>query len=408
MAEDKKVFCIVNPNLKNLLGHYFEYVHSLMEAVGKKGYEFLVLASTEAEPTVMEKLPAKKAFSREIWHANPLLLLTPFGRKINTLIENIIFYRIIRRTLHESTVNPGWVVFCDSLCHNQMLAWAWWFRALPLERRPRLILLFRYGSVMFDWWSDQKTMAKAFSMLKEADIDGRLSLFSDSSRLAGEYSRFTDIPIRVAPIPHTMHPALNSDGASENVLSRPLRLASLGGARDEKGYLEIIDAINILKERRLLEKFDFVLQTNGAAPELLKATQNLEAANLRNVRFIHDTLSSQDYYELVRSADVILLPYWRSIYAARTSGILTEALAAGKPVIATEDTWMSDQLTAYDTGLTCKDRNPKDIVRAIIEAESRRNEIMSKACNAKERWLKDHNPDALMDALLNPSRSASA
>lgn len=403
MKKSRKVFCILNPNLKDLLGHYFEYSYSLMKIIEKRGYEFLVLTNKEAETSVTEKLPVKKVFSKEIWHVRPSLCKSHFGRKVNTILENVRYYLIIRRILNKEIVTPDWVIFCDTLCHNQMMAWAWWINYIPKHKRPRLILLFRYSSSWFDFWSDHKTMSKVFKMFKKAALGERLILCSDSSRLKKEYARFTDLPIYVVPIPHTSHPILLGDSrVTDYSNERPLRIGSLGGARDEKGYIEILETIKIINKKEIFRRFEFLIQASGAALELLEATKEVEAMNLQNVRFIYDVLDSEEYYKLLQNIDVVLLPYWRSIYESRTSGILTESLAAGKPVIATLDTWMSDQLQAYDTGLTCRDRDPEDLARAIIEMYLRKDEFRAKAIRAKDRWLFDHNPEALLEVLLAP------
>jgi hypothetical protein len=54
-------------------------------------------------------------------------------------------------------------------------------------------------------------------------------------------------------------------------------------------------------------------------------------------------LSTEDYRALVFSSDIILLPYDRDNYYARSSGILVESLVAGIPVIVPAGTWMAEQ-----------------------------------------------------------------
>ena len=51
------------------------------------------------------------------------------------------------------------------------------------------------------------------------------------------------------------------------------------------------------------------------------------------MRLIDGVLSREAYADLLGGADVVLLPYSRRVYYARTSGPFTEALAGGKPVI---------------------------------------------------------------------------
>ncbi len=88
---------------------------------------------------------------------------------------------------------------------------------------------------------------------------------------------------------------------------------------------------------------------------------------MANVTFLQETLSTDAYYRLLGQADAVLLPYDAKIYRSRSSGVLTEALAAGKPVVVTENTWLSDQMTAFGGGVICRSGDPADLARAIRE-----------------------------------------
>ncbi|HEY2132440.1 MAG TPA: glycosyltransferase, partial [Acetobacteraceae bacterium] len=109
----------------------------------------------------------------------------------------------------------------------------------------------------------------------------------------------------------------------------------------------------------------------------------------------------------LHEADLVLLPYWRSIYTARTSGVFMEALAAGKPVIATRDSWMSDQLATQGAGVLCDDCNAADLARAIRQAALELVQLTAKARGSRGSWLAKHNPRALVQAIA-ASRPLSA
>jgi glycosyltransferase involved in cell wall biosynthesis len=122
----------------------------------------------------------------------------------------------------------------------------------------------------------------------------------------------------------------------------------------------------------------------------------------RNVRLIDEVLSRSEYNRLLGGADVVLLPYSRGVYYARTSGPFTEALAAGKPVIATDDTWMSDQLEHFGAGVTVADNDADDLVRAILEVQGRFEELARRARLQRENWVAFHNPARLVKLLCDP------
>ncbi len=398
---NRQVFCVVDPNLKDLKGHYFEYDYSLMKAAQKRGYEFLALGHQQAESVITGAMPVRKVFPQDVWHRSERTELIPrIGRQLTTLMSNVSFYLRLRSALNKRVVTSEWVVFSHMITPNQVLAWAWWVHYARQHDVPRLVLLFRYSA---DRFATSRAAFRAFRILEASRIDSRIRICSDSERLARDYAGVTRLPIQVVPIPHTSHPALHEDPFPRSNSSAMRRLVSLGNARDEKGFLEILRAIQLLHRRRKLDRFEFVLQANDTTPEILLAIRELESLQLANVSFIQVALSSDDYYRTLAGADVVLAPYWRSVYASRTSGIFVEAAAAGKPVIVTEDTWMGDRLKGSGAGLACRDRDPANLAERMLQIAADYDKYAERAVESRGQWIEEHNPDALMEALLTPS-----
>jgi glycosyltransferase involved in cell wall biosynthesis len=392
------VFCIVNPCLKNLVGHYFEYDRSLVAPARQRGYEVVILGHQQAEPAISEMMPLQKSFTRDIWHTYPSL--KHLNANVDFFVCNLHFYRELRRALSKISITSNSVVFAHTFTTAQLLAWAWYAWSLPSQTAPQIVLLLRYQPAFYA----NRCAEWAFRILEHVSKRGRIRLASDSHRLAEQYGRLTFIPVEEFPIPHTEHISLSSEAsiAAEGVC-KPLRFVSLGDARDEKGFLEILDAITILHRTQKLDRFQFVLQSNRAAPDVQAKIDEFSARNIPNVRLIPEALSSDQYYALLESADVVLLPYWRSIYEARTSGIFAEAVAAGKPVIVSEDTWMSDQLLKFGAGILCRDRDPGDLNRAICEISDNYLPASQFARERRREWSRVHNPDSLVAAVVKPS-----
>ena len=78
--------------------------------------------------------------------------------------------------------------------------------------------------------------------------------------------------------------------------------------------------------------------------------------------------TTEELAALVAEATVVLLPYDSRDQA--TSGVLAEAVAAGKPVIATGFPHAIELLT-HGAGIVVGHRNPEDIAHAIREILSR-------------------------------------
>jgi glycosyltransferase involved in cell wall biosynthesis len=392
MPED--VFCIVDPCLKDMEGHHFEYDRSVAEAARRRGYEVLVLGHRQVEAAIDVRLDVRKTFRRDIWESFTSLALLP-GR-LNLWRTNRSFYDDLCRGLSGTELTPGSVVFGHMITSRQLLGWAWWCRRLPAATAPQVVLLLRYQAAFY---RDGVSM-EAFRLLELAARNRPIRLATDSARLARHYRRLTTLPIEVLPIPHTVEAAPAPPGRGPG---RPLRLVSLGNARDEKGILEILQAIRLLEKKRVAGSLEFVLQCNHPWPDAVaRAIDQFASACPANVRLIREVLDSDAYYRELSLADVVLAPYWRSIYDARTSGVFLEAWAAGKPVITTDNTWMSDQLQGSGAGIACPDRNPAALARAIADIQRDYDTYARRAAAASATCRQWHNPDSLVALLAGP------
>jgi len=135
---------------------------------------------------------------------------------------------------------------------------------------------------------------------------------------------------------------------------RPLVVAYLGDAREEKGfhYLpDLIDATNVdHTSPALILKSQVYYTSDYPEPACLAAAARLRSTSRDRVTLIDGPLNSRDYARELLKSDAIIIPYRRADYVARSSGIFSEALAGGIPVIVPTGTWMSAECDAltYD------------------------------------------------------------
>ncbi len=385
-------FCIVDPTLKNLVGHHFAYDAAVAHAASQSGYAPLILAHRLSEREIAEHIGVEAVFAEDMWGARRPA--TWLGRALAKLPANLFF--LFTLAARARRLPPRSIVFVHSFIDRQILGLA--LLPLFLRRRRSLayVYLLRYQP---DFYRSAVAACSFFLLERIAERCG-VRLATDSERLRDLLEELTTLPIEVLPIPHV--PPEACDGATQpSDRARRCRLVSLGSARDEKGFYEILDAIRILHRDGFGEGFHFVLQCNDPTPEVADAIAAFQAEHLPHCELLVETLSPEAYYRQLHEADVVLLPYWQSIYTARTSGVFMEALAAGKPVIATRDSWMSDQLAAYGAGVLCDDRNPAVLARAIRQAAADLVPLSARARGSRGRWLAQHNPQALVQAIAS-------
>jgi glycosyltransferase involved in cell wall biosynthesis len=386
-------FCIVDPTLKNLVGHHFAYDAAVAHAASQSGYVPLILAHRAAEREIAENAGVEAVFAEDMWGARRPA--TWLGRALAKIPANFLFLFTLAARVRR--LPPRSIVFVHSFIDRQILGLALLPLLLSRKRSLIYVYLLRYQP---DFYRSAVAACSFFLLERIAERCG-VRLATDSERLRDLLEECTTLPIEVLPIPHV--PPEACDGAAQpSDRARRCRLVSLGSARDEKGIYEILDAIRILHRDGFGEGYHFVLQCNDPTPEVADAIAAFQAERLPNCELLVETLSPEAYYRQLHQADVVLLPYWRSIYTARTSGVFMEALAAGKPVIATRDSWMSDQLATHGAGMLCDDRNPAVLARAIRQAAADLVPLSARARVSREQWLAQHNPRALVQAIASP------
>ena len=311
------VFCVVDPSLKDFVGHHFAYDEAVARGAGAAGFRAITLAHREVTEAIAGATSIVRCFRRDMWGEATLTKHLPrrLLATVNAWLTNREFEADLREGLHRVAPPPGSILFAHMIFRNQLPALARFVRDQPARGALETILLLRYQPEFYD----NVLCVRAFRMLEHAAATGRrVRLASDSGRLARELARLTTLPIEVMPIPHTQTEANASPRSPATPPRTLLRFTSLGNARDEKGFVEILDAIRLLRDDGDLDGLQFVLQANDAAPDVQSAIDLFAHECPANVTLLRHALSPAEYMNQLLSADVVLVPYWREIYRART------------------------------------------------------------------------------------------
>jgi len=178
-------------------------------------------------------------------------------------------------------------------------------------------------------------------------------------------------PARVSVIPHGAADNLSepSDLSTRRLTVEGTTVLTWGLLSEGKGIEWALLAMAELRRRMPLPRYSIVGQTH---PRVLEREgeayrDRLEAMTrdlmlTRTVRFDGRYLSGSELRTVVRGADLILLPY--DSLDQVTSGVLTEAVAAGKPVISTTFPHAVELLSG-GAGLLVPQRDPGAIADAL-------------------------------------------
>ncbi len=113
---------------------------------------------------------------------------------------------------------------------------------------------------------------------------------------------------------------------------------------------------------------------------------------------LRGALSAEQWEEALASCDLLVLPYDRTAYRQRSSGIFAEGAAAGIPAVVPDGIWMAEQIAAgAAAGVSFSGSEPGAVAAACAEAVSRLPELHARAARLAAPWRRGTGLAAFLD-----------
>lgn len=363
-----KRLLVVEEGLKDSVGHWYEYVKAVVELNRAEGVEVVTVAHAGLDPAIAAELPAIPAFVRSNWDG-VYRYPQAWRRYLGVFQHNWLVFRTMSRIVDAH--GPFDCLFAPTVIVHHALGWRLLLAAKG-SRIGRMVLLVRNNAGGYAPGSTTPVFRRSAAMLRwslksfaGAIRRGRMTLATDSTRLAREYELFCGITPevypspRITPFPDQVRPAKGTD--------EPLVFACLGPARFEKGIDLLQEAIRLCLARGLSRPVRFVIQWNmpihDAEGRLYEPAADLRASGA--VEFVEQPLDSDAYAVAIDATDCMLLPYRRDAYFARISGVAVEGATAGIPMIYTNETWTADLADEVGAGIGVDDGDVPGLADAI-------------------------------------------
>ncbi len=156
------------------------------------------------------------------------------------------------------------------LAPRNLAGWLRWFRAFPASREPNLVLHLGYASERFGADKEIPTLIK---LLERSGQLSRAHFATDSDILKEKYQAIFQRPVAHLPL-------VISRRTSEcyKPPGRPVHFVCLGNAREEKGFAEILSAIDLLNSNGGLPDARFTLQSSDPDARSAAALAGFRAA----------------------------------------------------------------------------------------------------------------------------------
>jgi glycosyltransferase involved in cell wall biosynthesis len=144
----------------------------------------------------------------------------------------------------------------------------------------------------------------------------------------------------------------------------------------------------------------------GLQPKDEQLASNLEKLRAQGrAEIVNRYVSAEEEKQLFAACDVVLLPY---IGHQGTSGILSRAAGAGKPVIASDENLIGHTVRQHEMGLLFESGNVPELQRAILQAAAATPVALSKWQTGAQACAKTCSRGAFRSALVAAVETALA
>jgi hypothetical protein len=398
-----------DPGLRDNLGHHANSCRTIRRELAERGIEVVVLALTAITAELAEELGAVRLFRAYTYgqtDGDPICgWLNAFDSAWRSTVEDLNRLQGIA---------AADVVYLNSAQPAQLMALVTWATALPMERRPQIVLEFgtdqgvdiagapgRFQLRLRDYRRDPRAMFYRFAAGKLSRDDlPRFHMVTFDSAASEVFAKLLNRPVGVLPLPQFAHLTVAS-----RVGRRPITVAALGHQRPDKGYQFMPEVARLL----LAQEPDVQILLHNGAPRVMAQTQ----AELRTIAAAENRLVLDErvadpalWQQLLARSDVIVCPYEPARFIASYSAVATEAVANAIPLVVPAGTSLSRLLETYgNPGTSFTSTDPSAIVAAIRDALADFDAIASRARAAAEKWNATMGVANMVTALLNLTQS---
>lgn len=400
-------FVLIDHSIEDAAGHHLEYARRVLGAAKANGFRTVLAVNRRARPLECPEADAIfKPFSRTCWEiqAQPAVR-TVVGfllRRDAMAAESLhvtTFAAELGSLIVESEISEADIVFVPTLGGPEALAisiysgtkaavavqWHLLFRR-DVALRPSLGAL----RDRIARWRIQSMMILAAQGFNA----GVRYLYTDTEELSQRYDSLGVGRFETLPIPLDERLRLKRSRCADS----PLVVSYVGDMREEKGIHHLPRIIRTLRREgidpsKVLFRIQSNLPNGRVKASALKIRATLKNMAVDGVEMVGGPLTSAEYHELLKSSDVILIPYSETSYEARSSGIFAEARAAGIPTIHPVNTWMEkNSVTAGYKGFTDMINVIKSTIKSYAEHEKN-------SMSAAGHWQRRHSAQELINAM---------
>ncbi len=388
---------ILDPQLVDEGGHYLNYCTLAVREMRRRSVPVSIYARRDCR-VVCDGVRPVPVFTHDIF--------TEVGRDpVVWPIENFqalnhAFIADLNR-IDVSSFQAGDVLFFPSLNQNQLYGVALWLSRIPAPQRPAVVVLLRYLTHEMDYVkgrANHDMLGHYFRFAARAlrTSQPRTLFCADTREMCDAFQAVLGIPVLEMPVAMDPPEIPERGGIGQNP-----NVTFLGHASQLKGFHllpEIIRGCVKLAPRPL---FTVQIQSGnhrGLEPLLQWFKQQPSSI----VKTIDGAQSPEAYYELMASADVVLLPYAPTFYGRCSSGVFAEAASLGKVIVVPEGTVAARQSRESGLGVVVATSwTGQALAEAVGQAVREHPYLQAKAKAAAARFRSEQSVETFWNRVVS-------
>ena len=402
--------------------HSYQLLMEVCDALSQRSISYRVFGMKRMDAAVVRDIGATPWFSRSLYWGyrrrfpskrnfigDTFAMARNFVQRRRTFSEQStwrVLNEVYRRDL--ARLPPDvWqrdnIIVVPGISQNQILGLTRHLLSLPWAALPNVVCQLMFAPNWTPWDQTGERGAayyrQAFDLAREL-IGKSLFFTTENEALAKLYLQQFGIETTLLPI------VLRAPQAQPNPKGT-VRFGFFGYSKSEKGFHLLPEAIEICWARNLPVDFTVQVQHSNWERETIEAEQKLR--RLSGIELIEGVMSSAEYAQITNAVDVTLLPYDPDRFGLRGSGLYTEAVAAGRPVIAARGIYAATEIeSGVAEGEIFAPYTSEALADAIERLLPHLAESQSKAAQAAREFASRHSGAAYVDVILKLANSAGS
>jgi glycosyltransferase involved in cell wall biosynthesis len=374
-------------------GHHLSYNATIADAARRAGLHPRIVCARECDLEVPGGFEMRRVFRKD-WRNEPPRRISR-SRPALGILEVLAKRRFrydLAKGMPPKDVARDDIIFAEMLAPRNLLGWLGWLKSFPKQRDPALVLHLGYAAERFEANAE---LPRLLSDLERSSKLARARFVSDSDILREKYRAVLQRPVSL--LPHVISSRISE---CYKPPGRPPHFVCLGNARQEKGFAEVLAAIDILNNGGQPPNARFTLQSSDPDARSAAALAGFRSARAQGISLITKPLDDDSYLRLLKDADVLLLPYHVDRYRDRTSSVLCEAMTSGKPTIVNEGSFLGLEVRRQGIGWLARDRDPASLAETMQRAIRELDAVASRCAELMPNYKLLFHPDTFVTQLL--------